>query len=104
MDYKNNDESQPLLESNSITGKENRYTQNASEDRISRAAVTTSDVKLRRHITLAVTVSIIVGNVIGSGIFISPVGVTRAAGSIGVSLIIWITIGLYCLIQVGIFL
>ena len=57
------------------------------------------DIKLRKHITLPVTVAIIIGNVIGSGIFISPVSVVESLGSVGSALIIWLTIGLYCLVQ-----
>ena len=57
------------------------------------------DIKLRKHITLPVTVGIIIGNVIGSGIFISPVTVTESVGSVGASLIIWFTVGIYCLVQ-----
>ena len=57
------------------------------------------EIKLRKHITLPVTVAIIIGNVIGSGIFISPVSVTESVGSVGASLVVWLTVGLYCLIQ-----
>ena len=57
------------------------------------------DIKLRKHITLPVTVGIIIGNVIGSGIFISPVNVVDSVGSVGAALVIWLTVGLYCLVQ-----
>jgi amino acid transporter len=57
------------------------------------------DIKLRKHITLPVTVGIIIGNVIGSGIFISPVNVVDSVGSVGAALLIWLTVGIYCLVQ-----
>jgi amino acid transporter len=58
-----------------------------------------SKVQLKRHIGLASAVLIMVGNVIGSGIFVSPRGVTQHAGSVGASLIIWALTGFYNLTQ-----
>ena len=57
-------------------------------------------VALQRHITLADCVGIIIGNVIGSGIFISPKGVLENMGSPGVTLITWAAMGLLALVQV----
>ena len=57
------------------------------------------EVKLKKHITLPVTCAIIIGNVIGSGIFVSPKGVAESVQSVGATLIIWFTVGLYCLVQ-----
>ena len=56
-------------------------------------------VRLKRHITLPYAVAIMVGNVIGSGIFLSPKGVADNAGSVGASLLIWGATGLYNLAQ-----
>lgn len=71
------------------------------DDDVSNKELEKSDdeVRLKRHITLPYAVAIIVGNVIGSGIFLSPKGVTQNIGSVGGSLIIWGVTGLYNLAQ-----
>ena len=57
------------------------------------------EVKLKRHITLPYAIFIIFGNVVGSGIFVSPKGVAENIGSVGGSLVIWALTGLYNLAQ-----
>ena len=55
-------------------------------------------IELKRNVRLVDAVFMIIGNVIGTGIFITPVGVFKDAGSIGMALLVWIFSGVYCLI------
>ena len=57
-----------------------------------------SQTKLKRELGLMDGASIIIGIIVGSGIFVSPKGVLQYSGSIGLSLIIWIVSGLLSLV------
>ena len=54
--------------------------------------------KLKRELGLLDAVSIIVGIIVGSGIFVSPKGVLIYAGSVGMSLVVWTFSGLLSMI------
>src|SRR5919202_916003 len=54
--------------------------------------------QLRRTLSLRDLVFIVVGTVIGSGIFLTPGTVVRSAGSGGMALVVWATGGILSLL------
>jgi len=56
------------------------------------------DVRMKAELTLLNGCTIIVGCIIGSGIFVSPTGVLQSTGSVNLSLIVWVSSGLFSMI------
>ncbi|XP_075870246.1 cystine/glutamate transporter [Nelusetta ayraudi] len=54
-------------------------------------------VELGKKVTLLRGISIIIGTIIGAGIFISPKGILQHSGSVGMSLVVWIACGVLSL-------
>lgn len=53
---------------------------------------------LKPKMNLVNGVTVIVGSIIGSGIFVSPKGVLTNTGSVGMSIIVWVICGVFSLI------
>jgi len=80
---------------------------NAVKDVPGEGAKPEETVKLQAKIGLINGISLVVGSIIGSGIFISPKGVLENSGSVGMSFVIWVAcgvfsmIGAYCYAELG---
>ncbi|XP_031810238.1 asc-type amino acid transporter 1 isoform X2 [Sarcophilus harrisii] len=65
-------------------------------------------VALKKEIGLVSACAIIIGNIIGSGIFISPKGVLEHTGSVGLALVVWVlgggiaALGSLCYAELGV--
>ncbi|CAH1970247.1 unnamed protein product [Acanthoscelides obtectus] len=61
-------------------------------------ADSSSGVKMKKELSMMDGVAIIVGVIIGSGIFVSPKGVLMFSGSVGQAIIVWIMSGVLSMI------
>lgn len=69
-------------------GKKNPEPANAESEKIG----------LQQKLSLVNGVTVIVGSIIGSGIFVSPKGVLAGTGSVGLALVVWVLSGVYSMI------
>ncbi|XP_072019884.1 putative L-type amino acid transporter 1-like protein MLAS [Amphiura filiformis] len=71
----------------------------ADEDVVDKPSANGGDVvRLERNMGLFSGITIIVGNIIGSGVFLTPSTVLKYAGSVGMSITVWAGAGLFSLI------
>lgn len=56
------------------------------------------DVGLKAKMSLLNGCTVIVGSIIGSGIFVSPTGVLMHTGSVNMALIVWVASGLFSMV------
>lgn len=61
------------------------------------------DVGLKAKMSLLNGCTVIVGSIIGSGIFVSPTGVLMHTGSVNMALIVWIISGLFSMVCMAFF-
>lgn len=57
------------------------------------------DVGLKAKMSLLNGCTVIVGSIIGSGIFVSPTGVLMHTGSVNMALIVWVASGLFSMVR-----
>lgn len=57
------------------------------------------EIVLKPKMTLINGITVIVGSIIGSGIFVSPTGVLINTGSVNMSLIVWVISGLFSMVS-----
>ena len=69
-----------------------------SDEKVTMTRYGSGEIALKKNLGLMNGVCIIVGVIVGSGIFISPKGVLEYSHSVGMSLVIWIACGLLSLI------
>ncbi|ENN74488.1 hypothetical protein D910_03886 [Dendroctonus ponderosae] len=68
-------------------------------NQLERSRATENDpIHLKRRVGLVSGVALIVGTMIGSGIFVSPSGLLERTGSIGMSFVVWMSCGLLSLL------
>lgn len=55
-------------------------------------------IELKQKLSLLNGCTVIIGSIIGSGIFVSPRGVLAGTGSVGLALVVWVLSGIYSMI------
>lgn len=68
------------------------------EDNEDNGSLIDQPVKIKRKITLLNGVALIIGTIIGSGIFVSPTGVLLETNSVGLSIVVWCLSGFFSML------
>ena len=84
-----NDWTLTLDQSNSLEGKDERFLDKDEGDQ---------KIALKKNVSVIDGVGLIVGTVIGSGIFLSPSSILEKTNAIGASLLVWLGCGLLALL------
>ncbi|XP_070490748.1 large neutral amino acids transporter small subunit 1 isoform X1 [Chironomus tepperi] len=95
-------ENKPIARKVSSNGDDNN-----AKDIINNNAGDGQEVTLKAKMTLVNGITVIVGSIIGSGIFVSPTGVLKYTGSVNMALVVWVIsgvfsmVGAYCYAELG---
>jgi solute carrier family 7 (L-type amino acid transporter), member 8 len=86
----------PLSRKNSSTNGNTNGTTNGNAGEEKKGG---DEIALKAKMSLLNGVTVIVGSIIGSGIFISPTGVLIHTGSVNMALVVWVISGLFSMVS-----